>query len=31
MNIDKLREELTFDEGCIDKIYLPRLEFDQPL
>ena len=22
MNIDKLREELTFDEGCINKIYL---------
>ena len=27
MNIDKLREELTFDEGCIDKIYLDHLNY----
>ena len=27
MNIDKLREELTFDEGCIDKIYLNHLNY----
>ena len=27
MNIDKLREELTFDEGCIDKIYLDHLGY----
>lgn len=27
MNIDKLREELTFDEGCINKIYLDHLGY----
>ena len=27
MNVDKLREELTFDEGCIDKIYLDHLGY----
>ena len=27
MNIDKLREELTFDEGCVDKIYLDHLGY----
>tara|TARA_R100001443_G_scaffold117437_1_gene142675 strand:- start:4053 stop:4499 length:447 start_codon:yes stop_codon:yes gene_type:complete len=27
MNIDKLREELTFDEGCINKIYLDHLDY----
>lgn len=27
MNIDKFREELTFDEGCIDKIYLDHLNY----
>ena len=27
MNIDKLRKELTFDEGCIDKIYLDHLGY----
>ncbi len=27
MNIDKLREELKFDEGCIDKIYLDHLGY----
>ena len=27
MNIDNLREELTFDEGCINKIYLDHLGY----
>jgi len=27
MNIDKLRKELTFDEGCVDKIYLDHLGY----
>jgi lysozyme len=27
MNIDLLREELTIDEGCIDKIYLDHLGY----
>ena len=27
MNIDKLREELTFDEGCINEIYLDHLGY----
>ena len=27
MNIDKLREELKFDEGCIHKIYLDHLGY----
>tara|TARA_R100000963_G_C4633645_1_gene98157 strand:+ start:373 stop:828 length:456 start_codon:yes stop_codon:yes gene_type:complete len=27
MDIDKLREELTFDEGCINKVYLDHLDY----
>ena len=27
MNIEKLRKELTVDEGCIDKIYLDHLGY----
>jgi|TARA_R100001594_G_scaffold102260_1_gene136857 lysozyme len=27
MNIEKLRKELTIDEGCIDKIYLDHLGY----
>src|SRR6056300_831096 len=27
MNLTKLQEELTFDEGCIDKIYLDHLGY----
>tara|TARA_R100000935_G_scaffold19648_1_gene37683 strand:- start:734 stop:1174 length:441 start_codon:yes stop_codon:yes gene_type:complete len=27
MDIDKLREELTFDEGCINKVYLDHLGY----
>ncbi len=27
MNIDKLMEELKFDEGCVDKIYLDHLGY----
>tara|TARA_R110000751_G_scaffold100388_1_gene194358 strand:- start:281 stop:721 length:441 start_codon:yes stop_codon:yes gene_type:complete len=27
MNIDKLREELTVDEGCVNKIYLDHLGY----